>query len=361
MSSIWINGAFYSKDPVTGNRQPKDSFANQVLDVVNSWESGQAVFSFSTSGSTGIPKTIELTRRQIEASAMATLNFLNIKQGSALLCLDPSYIAGFMMIIRAIIGKLNLMAVTPSSNPLNELPIKNGLTLLAIVPLQLKTILKNSVSKNLLKKIDHVLIGGAALSDDLEKKLEIFPNAIYQTFGMTETASHFALRRISGSETYDSYQVLPGVRIEQDDRGCMTIEGDITGGKKIITNDLIDCVSPGLFKWIGRLDHVINSGGRKIVVEMLENVIRSNLNSKDIHTPFFIYGSPDPLLGERIVMILQCHEENHVKEIRNVLEPKLQKYDMPREWRIIDSFILTDTGKLDRKESHRKSKPIVFA
>lgn len=355
MNSVWINGkTFLNPHILSGSYRHRilDSFENKVLNTVRDWERGVKTFIFKTSGSTGEPKSIKIERARMHLSAQATMDFLHLDSGSCLLCLDPEYIAGKMMIIRSLVRNMDLYALQPSSNPFKDLPEDISTDLCAIVPLQLYNILQNDSTRNKFKRVRNVLIGGADLSDELIKLIRPFPNHIYHTFGMTETVSHIALRRISGDTPDEYFKAVPGVKFRVDDRGCLVIHGEITGNMPFITNDRVELMDHSKFKWLGRIDHVINSGGVKIMVELLEKKIEIILKERQEYIPFFIAGIPDKKLGQKIAIILETGtkkvNKNHLQKI---LKNKIDAYEMPKHWRFIPAFIRTASQKMDRNRS----------
>ncbi|GIV36201.1 MAG: hypothetical protein KatS3mg032_0580 [Cyclobacteriaceae bacterium] len=256
--SILLNGR-QLKLASLANEKPRTPFEAETLLFIAAWLKGQRRFAQRTSGSTGKPKTIMLTRRQLAQSARRTLSALPVKPGdTALLCLDPRYIAGKMMLVRAFIHNLPIVAVEPSGNPLAHLEQPVDFT--AVVPLQLSRILAESPTA--LQKIKTVLVGGAPVPPPLAKAIQPLPGAVYATYGMTETASNIALQRLSGANPDRSFRPLPGVTLTLNHRGCLVIRlPDFA--KPIVTRDAAEIFPDGTFQILGRLDHVINSGGHK--------------------------------------------------------------------------------------------------
>jgi O-succinylbenzoic acid--CoA ligase len=284
-------------------------------------------------------------------SAEYTLDFLGIQAGGkALLCLDPRYIAGKMVIVRSLIGQLDLYAIDPISNPLNEFKPEYIIDLASFVPYQIAEILEESNSLIKFRNIKNVLIGGAGISPRLERKLGNLKNDIYHTFGMTETVSHIALRRLSGMEKSRYFSVLPGITIGRDERGCLIVEGKITGGKKLITNDIVELVGEEAFEWKGRIDHVINTGGIKVNINLLENKIREILESIRMYNDFFIDQATDEKLGDKIVLILESGSNDiDLGIIKETFKKHLDRFEIPRQIQVISEFARTDTGKINRK------------
>ncbi len=362
MGLIWINGKTYSPGPIFKGKYPEkniSAFEKKIFNTLHEWERGKEYFSFMTSGSTGNPKTVSIHRKQIISSAEGTLKKLNIKGGNAMVCLDTDFIAGFMMLIRAVIGNLDLIVLSPVSDPFRKIPDPIQINLTALVPYQLKKTIEDDIARLKLNKTDHILVGGGDISPELHNQIQPIHSAIYQTFGMTETVSHIALRKINGRDAKKAYALLPGVSIKKDARGCLVVNGAITNNTPVITNDLIDMIDEKHFHWLGRYDHVINTGGIKIIVELLEKKIRSLLESKNISLSFFIQGTPDDALGEHIAIIMENSNQSiPLNEIKKVLNKGLTKYERPREWRIITTFHYTANNKLDRAATYLQAVKI---
>ena len=359
MDSVWIDGKSYQLDSYVSSRantRKLNTLERDIISFISEWNSGKEKYDLHTSGSTGQPTVITIHRDQMVASAKMTLNYLNLKQhGSALLCLNPIYIAGIMMIVRSIIGKMNLYIIPPSANPLMRDDLTYDFDLAAFVPYQLSGILSNTLSMNNFIKIKNILIGGADISVDLLKKMRPFENRIYQTFGMTETVSHIALRRISGKAESEFYEVLEDIEIGNDDRGCLTIKGNITGNDLIVTNDLVDLIDRQRFVWKGRIDQVINTGGIIININDLETRIHKILNSNKINSNFFVAGMEDDILGEKIILVIEaCGQVVDEGFIIGLLRRHLSRYEAPKKMYTIDKFSLLDTGKIDRKTNLQK-------
>ncbi len=306
-----------------------------VLNFIKRWHSDEYSFLFSTSGSTGEPKNVQLSRKQLTYSALQTIEYFFGKNqpDSLLLCLDPTFIGGSQVISRALITNANLLIMSPSSNPIVHL--NESIDLTSFVPLQLETILKESPEK--LKLLKNVLIGGAELKPILINQLiNIKPTKFYQTYGMTETASHVAIKPI---ET-DVYQPLGDLELKVDDRNCLRMKGAITNHRWIQTNDIVSLVDDG-FIWLGRADWVINSGGIKISPEKLENKIQKHFLQETVA----ISSKIDEKLGERLVLVSSKPLLDQIK-IKSILT----KFELPKEEIIIPNWPKNKGGKLDRRK-----------
>lgn len=328
------------------NKKELSKYELKTLNVVERWLNNERIFTLKTSGSTGLPKEISFTREDLEASAQLTINVFELKKDDWLLCcLDVDVVAGFMMIIRALVGGMNLLVFPPSKNPVKELENNQPIDFVSLVPLQLEEILKHQRSKQRLDGMKAVLLGGAPVNDRLIKKLQLVKCPVYQSYGMTETLSHVALKRLNGPEINEYYKALEGVYFKIDQRGCLVIEATHLG-KEIITNDLVDLINNKTFKWIGRVDFVINSGGFKVNPEEVEGKLGEVLKEKN----FFVTGIPDESLGEKVIVLVEGLSNSRLKlEMKNI--KTLHPYEQPKEIYFVERFSLTDSGKVDRRKT----------
>ncbi|WP_370589998.1 AMP-binding protein [Rufibacter sp. LB8] len=209
-------------------------------------------FAIQTSGSTGTPKWLELTRDRMEASAKRTLRLFNLQpEDRVLVCLNTEYIAGMMMLVRGFVGELHMTIVEPSGNPFANLDPEAEFDFVAMVPLQLQTILEQTPDKvEKLNRMKAILLGGAPVSKQLEEKVQLLEVPVFQSYGMTETVSHVAVRRLNGPERKDYYTAPSEIILDQDERGCLTISADVTGNEILVTNDRVEMVDAHSFKWL---------------------------------------------------------------------------------------------------------------
>lgn len=317
-----------------------------ILEFVVDWSNTKDWVPARTSGSTGRPKNIKIKKEHILAIAKRTLNFLDLKPGdSALLCMPNRFIGGKMMIARSIIGELDLHIAETSSTP--EIPAGRTITFAAVVPMQLHSIVSDEAQAKEWKKVKKIIVGGGQIDPRLEEKLQDWPNEIYESFGMTETISHVALRRVNGKKN-EAFQVLEGINISTDDRNCLVLESEVLPESPLVTNDIIELVDDRNFKWVGRADNMINSGGVKIIPEVIEKLTKPFLNTK-----FFFTGLPDEKLGERVVLVIESQPmaEDDQAELMKDLKGQLHKYELPKEILFLDSFAETENGKLNRKKT----------
>jgi O-succinylbenzoic acid--CoA ligase len=331
----------------------KTAFEVATLQFCNAWLNEKKEYTIQTSGSTGNPKSIIINSGQMKMSAIMTLKALDLKENDrALICLSTSFIAGIMMLVRGFEGGLQMIIKEPSSNPLLNLEDVLPINFTSFVPFQLQHALEHKESHVVLKGIKNILIGGAPLSHYLESKISTFTNNIYQTYGMTETVSHIALRRLTGKYKADFYTVLEGIEIGSDIRGCLKIRGLLTNQKWLVTNDLVTLIDHNQFIWRGRVDDVINTGGIKIQVADLEKEIQQIFLKMNISRRFFIAGISSELLGEEIILIIEGNDiKEKTNEVRSELKRNLIKYGIPKNIYFINSFIETPTGKINKKKT----------
>src|SRR5258708_7474038 len=301
---LLLNGKKYSFDQLIASRanESASEFEKSTLTFCKSWITGQQEFFIYTSGSTGPPRQILLKRSQMEASARKTIEALELKAGeTSLICLDTKFIAGQMMLVRSLIAGMNIVSVEPSSNPFDKIESQQ-IDFVALVPYQLENILEHTPEK--LNQVCCTIIGGATISDSLKDKIKNSRCAIYATYGMTETLSHIALQRLNGSHALNYFEAFPTINLRLDNRGCLCIKANYLEDE-IITNDLVELVAENKFRWLGRIDNIINSGGVKVIPEKVEMVFEKILDSFQIRNRFFITGVPDKKLGSKVVMIFE--------------------------------------------------------
>ena len=319
------------------------NFSDEIYQFLESWFSNDDAIIVNTSGSTGKPKPISLKKEFVKNSAKATGIYFDLQANTtALLCLPTAYIAGKLMLIRALTLGWHLDVVEPNSNPLETIDKKYDFS--AMVPLQVE----NSLSK--INFIQKLIVGGGVVSNSLQEKLQDISTDVFATYGMTETITHIAVKKLNNfsalNRTYkdEFYQTLPNVTIYKDERNCLVISAPKVSDEIIFTNDVVNLISDTQFEWLGRFDNVINSGGIKLYPEKIEVKI-----SKIIKNRFFVIGIPDQKLGEKLVLIV---EENQ-QEI-NLETAQLSKFEIPKEIYFVNEFVETKTGKIQRKKTLAK-------
>lgn len=336
---ITIEGVSYCKDEILKeipHFAHKSDFGMQVYLVLKEWFADSKDMLLHTSGSTGIPKPFLASKERMMQSAKLTCSFLNLKKGdTSLLCLPVSAIAGIMMLVRALVAGLNICLITPCGNPLKK--VDCNLKFAAMVPLQVYNSLESSTERNKLEKIENLIIGGGAIDNQLEIALQPFMNNIYSTYGMTETLSHIALRRINGIVASPNYVPFQSVDISLSEDGCLIINAPLVAEIQLQTNDLGEIDADGSFRVIGRKDNIINTGGTKIQIEKLEQKLRPF-----IQCGFAISSRPDSKFGEAIVLVVE--EEFNPTLLKDTLSP----FEIPKDIIVVDKIPLTRTGKIDR-------------
>lgn len=312
------------------------------------WNNPSPYVHVQTSGSTGVPKPMLVEKHRMLASARITCDFLGLKPGdTALLCMSLDYIAGKMMVVRALERGLKLITVAPSGHPLN-MGNQIAIDFAAMVPMQVYNTLQISEERERLQQIRHLIIGGGAIDDAMAAELKTFPNAIWSTYGMTETLSHIALRRLNGADASDWYIPFPSVSVSLSSEGCLVIDAPEVCPDCLVTNDIADLIQgPGSsvrFRILGRKDNIICSGGLKIQAEELERQLRPHMRA-----PFIITKRPDKKFGEIVVLLT----EGSMDKARQACECILPKFHQPRAYLHIDHLPLTATGKPARHEAEQ--------
>lgn len=342
--SLTINGETLDKEALIklGSKMLDNGsgFEKEVGHFLLEWYNDESFVVVYTSGSTGKPKAIELSKEAMLASAQLTCNYFGLKPGdTTLLCLPPRYIAGKMMIVRAICGKLNLFLNDPSE-PLKD--IQNNIDFCAMVPLQVQKALRESPDQ--FRLIKNLIIGGAKLDETTREVLRDLPGNYYTTYGMTETITHVAVGNVK-EDLPNQFHTLGKVYFETNSDDCLIIHAPHLQADPIVTNDIAELISPTEFVLKGRLDNVINSGGVKLHPEVIEQKLESTIDRA-----FFVAGVQDEVLGEKLVLFV---EGNQPKVTAEAIAEKLDKYEVPKEIIFIPEFIRTPTGKINRKETVR--------
>ncbi|MEZ4857988.1 MAG: AMP-binding protein [Flavobacteriaceae bacterium] len=314
-----------------------DDFEVSMATFLEEWLNFNDFVEVQTSGSTGEPKNIKLLKKHLIHSAEATGAYFKVGEGTkALLCLSSDFIAGKMMLVRAMVLGWDLHVVAPDKDALVQ--YDNPYDFVALVPYQLYH------SIHALDKVKKLIIGGGMLSSELENKLQGKSVEAFATYGMTETITHVAARRINGFAKSEVYHAFPNVKFSQDERGCLVISAPKISEKEIITNDLVALSSPISFKWLGRYDFIINSGGIKISPETIEKKLEPFLK-----IPFIITSEKDEALGEKVILVvkdIEANEKPNYAEIFGILEP----YERPKKVYTLSEFPYTETGKIKRTQ-----------
>ncbi len=324
-----------------------------IAAFLEEWMDGEAYVSVGTSGSTGERKSISLSKEGMKASARMTRDHYGIPDGArALLCLSASFIAGKMMLVRAMEGDWTLKVVEPSRDPVKAVKEGERFDFAAMVPMQVHEALADQVDKKRFEGIERVIIGGAPVPERLEKRIRPLRSACYATYGMTETITHIADRALNGPQASDRYTPMEGVAVDQDLRGCLKVRAPHLFRGEFQTNDLIELDEEGKFRVRGRFDRLINSGAVKLLPEELEKKIESAMDRR-----FFIDKEPDEELGERAVLFLEGSplDPRTEKLLYSHMKELLHAYEVPKRIVSIPLFAETGSGKVDRPRSREKA------
>ncbi|NQW35749.1 MAG: AMP-binding protein [Flavobacteriales bacterium] len=351
-SNFSLNGCKFKS--INDLLSSSESISEGVFLFLIDWFHADDFIVVQTSGSTGKPKTIKIKKEFMVNSALATGDFFNLKEDTtALLCLSPNYIAGKIMLVRALVLGWHLDVVNPSSHPLDG--HHKTYDFCAMIPLQVQ----NSLLQ--LDRIKTLIIGGAAIDKILEQQLQKLKTRVFATYGMTETVTHIAVKQLNNCRTNvtssaspkdlfwqavetpfkDSFKTLPNVFISKDKRGCLVIKAPKISDAPIITNDLVDIIDSQHFKWLGRYDTIINSGGIKIIPEMVEQKLENILLFR-----FFITGLSDKKLGEKVTLVCEGKAQS-IEKLQ--IEKVLSKYENPKQILFVEKFVETNTHKINRK------------
>ncbi len=308
-----------------------EDFEKPVGNFLLDWFDSKSFIEVQTSGTTGTPKLLRIDKEAMVNSALATGDFFDLAPGNkALHCLPVKYVAGKMMLVRAMILGLDLDFVAPSLRPLEN--NEEMYDFVAMVPIQAQHSLKE------LKKVKILIVGGAKMNKPLENALAKLPTEVFETYGMTETITHIAAKRAGES----AFTVLPNVTISYDERNCMVIHAPRISNEVIITNDIVELINENQFVFLGRFDNVINSGGIKLIPEQIEEKLSSKIENR-----FYVIGKPDKDLGEKLILVI----EGAKQEIDPAIFDGLDKYEKPKEIVFVPKFKDTITSKILRKES----------
>jgi len=322
-----------------------EDYEKAIGDFLLDWLDDEPYIIVNTSGSTGVPKPIKVSKQHMINSANATGKFFKMPLGSTvLLCLSPNYIAGKMMLVRAMVLGWKLDAVAPKSNPLDG--VYKQYDFCAMVPLQLD----NSINRlHILKKL---IVGGGSVPEYLIALIQGIKTKIYETYGMTETVSHIAARRLNSSKKgieESCFKALPQVVLATDNRNCLVIKAPMLSSEVLTTNDIVSLISYKSFIWKGRFDNVVNSGGIKLFPEQIEKKIQLVVRQR-----FFISSLPDDKLGDKLILIIEditktTSEQVYLDKIAKLKD--ISKYEVPKQIYFLDKLIETATGKVHRGKS----------
>ncbi len=311
------------------------------LTFLQNWLDEKQDIALQTSGSTGKPKTLVFPKQALIKSAERTCLFFQLPQGTrALLALSPSFVAGKMMWVRALHCGWSLDVIKPASH----LEIRKTYDFSALVPMQVKS------SPGILSRIKKLIIGGAPVDNVLQKKIEKSPNEVFLTYGMTETLTHVAVQALTekaskriGENDKNWFHTLPGIEVSLNENGCLVIHSPFLHYSPVVTNDLAEIKDNTTFKWLGRKDFVINSGGVKLIPEQIEKKLEPYISSR-----YIISSIPDEILGEKVVLVVEKETPAHPEDIYE--KAGLSRFEKPKQVITLTRFPRTHSGKIKRKE-----------
>jgi len=353
-NSFLLNGkSFSTPDEIIAYSK---TISSSIHAFLKDWFSQDDFIHIKTSGSTGTPKIIRLQKKQMKNSAEMTGDFFNLQEKTtALLCLSVDYIAGKMMLVRALTLGWQLDVVEPNSNALENNLKQYDFS--AFVPLQLENSLEN------INQIKMLIVGGGKVSKSLQDKILNIKTEVFATYGMTETITHIAIKKLNNFEQVilrevekSHFKILPNIKISKDSRNCLVIKAPKLSEETIITNDIVELISETEFRLLGRTDNVINSGGIKLHPESIEDKL-----SEIIDNRFFVAGITNEKLGEKLILVVEhsvisTEMEKSLKlliqKIKNL--KTLSKFEIPKEIYFVESFVETETGKIQRKATLQK-------
>lgn len=340
--SFQLNGVSFetTKELISYSKQ----ISNSLFQFLSYWFDERDFLEVQTSGSTGKPKIIQLQKEHMKNSARATGEFFKLNEKTtALVCLSADYIAGKMMVVRALTLGWHIDVIESVANPLSKTTKVYDFS--AMVPMQLQ----HSLSE--IHRVKKLIVGGGVVSSELQDKIQEIPTEIFATYGMTETITHIAVKKLNHIQQKAFYETLPEVTIYRDQRNCLVIQAPRVAQELVITNDVVQLVAENKFEWLGRYDNVINSGGVKLQPEAIEEKL-----SKIITDRFFVAGMKDPLLGEKLILLVESNSEGMFKK-EELLKKELSKlttlhkYEIPKAIYFLPTFVETETKKIMRKKT----------
>lgn len=349
------------RDPAYRPPAEIDGYEGRVIELVREWLLEAETFAIRTSGSTGPAKGIELTRAQLAASARRSVEALGLTAGdAALVCLNVETVGGLLGLVRAIEHDLPLTVIEPTADVLTAVGKDSRFATTSLVPLQLQAVLHHGAEgRAWLNGMKAVLIGGAPLPAAQEEALQAIAAPIFHTYGMTETASHVALRRLNGPERDDAFTALPKIELALSDEGALRIRADVTRREWLQTTDRAELLDGRRFRWLGRLDDVINSGGVKVDARRVQQAVEVAAATLGLRHEALVLGLPDEKFGERVVAVLagELLAESTLATLRTQLAEGLDRYELPKEFKVVPAWPRLPSGKVDRQELRRQLLP----
>ncbi|MBP0902550.1 AMP-binding protein [Mariniflexile gromovii] len=339
-----IRGVHYSKEHLLQLAynfvKEGATYEQEIGKFLHQWLDDNDFVEVNTSGSTGTPKSIKISKQAMVNSALATGDFFGLKPSNSVLhCLPTQFIAGKMMLVRAMVLGLELDLVEPTTKPVFD--VEKGYDFCAMIPLQLENTLQDC------DQIKTIIVGGASVSNALKAKIKNINPHVYETYGMTETVTHIALKKLNNFRhaelvSASHFKLLPNISISTDARDCLVIDAPKLSKEKIITNDIVKIHSETEFEWLGRFDNVINSGGLKLFPEQIEAKLQNKIQSR-----FFMVSKPHETLGEQLVLVV----EGSIDSIDASAFSELKKHEKPKQIFTLHTFIETASGKIHRKKT----------
>lgn len=352
-SNFKINGIHFDRDELYSVAysyvKEGETFEEKIGDFLIDWlNDDYDTIKVRTSGSTGDPKVYFIDKQRMVNSALATGKFFNVKEGTkALLCLPADYIGGRMMLVRAMILGWDLDIVEPKSNPLDNL--FKTYDFCAMTPFQM------DYSLGRLHLIKKLIVGGGTVSEHLIGLIQGIPTKVFEVYGMTETISHIAARRLNPKKDNKEkrpFKALPNVSISKNEDNCLIIKAPKILEEELQTNDIVEVLTFKKFYWKGRLDNIINSGGVKIFPESVEEKLQKRITQR-----FFIAGLADDSLGEQVVLFVEAPQnEKFLSDLKEVVKKlkTFDKYERPKTVYLIEKFEETPSGKIHRQKTLKK-------
>ncbi len=316
----------------------------KLFGFIGEWLSDDPVVEVQTSGSTGQPGKIIADKSKMVESAKRTGRYLGLSEGErALLALPVSFIAGKMMVVRSFVLGLNLVPVNPSSNPLGE--ISQPVDFAALTPMQLHKSLSNNNGDTVSNNVGKLILGGGEISPQLLKKIVKLETDIWHTYGMAETLTHVAMKKLTGDDASDHFVALPDISFSTDERNCLVISAPWLSEEDVVTNDIVRLINNQQFDFVGRFDNIINSGGIKISPEKLEAKLQSHIPNR-----FIMVGLPDEALGQKVVLAIEGDHEPVAEIMQKIRMLDLEHYEIPKEVHFLYQFPATESGKVIRQQ-----------
>lgn len=360
---LWIEGSPYDPASFAELKKAAQKLDHliPVLEFLQFWFSDQTEWTTYTSGSTSDPKSIHISRRQLESSARLHLDFFKPDPLSVglVLCISARHVGGFMILVRALLGNLDVLILPPSSNPIPEAGLPSFRKwFISMVPMQFYRLLELGNLPALSQNWEGILLGGAAVSDHINNAISSLACPVFHSYGMTETVSHIAVRQIhpSGNQNFTDigFDLFPGIDIRLNDNSCLAIRGSVTDQEWIQTNDVAVLVSPARFLILGRSDQIINSGGLKIQPESVTSLVLSLI--PESCPEFDVMGMPDHILGQRVVLVFYSDDSKMFrqfweksdweKQTMNITDP-VNRRILPKAVFTLPSRPLTASQKTD--------------